>query len=315
MTTLGLGGAPIGNLYTAVAPETAAATIHEALRLGFAHLDTAPHYGLGLSERRLGEALTQVDVRDVVVSTKVGRLLVPNPDRRDGGHRDGEFDVPATLRRVWDYSPGGLRRSLEESLQRLRLDKVQVLYLHDPDVFGLDIGIERALPVLHALRAEGLTDRIGIGSIDTHALERCVAEADLDIIMCAGRYTLLEQPAAARLLPLCLQRGVAVAAAGVYNSGALATATMPDAVRYDYLPAPPAVIDRLRALHGLCAVHGVTVPQVAVQFVARHPAVEVVVLGARSPAEVRMGHDNAHAPVPDALWADLAGSGLLQQDP
>lgn len=311
MAVLGLGGAPVGNLYTAVSAEQARATVARALELGFVHVDTAPHYGIGLSERRIGAALRELGHEGVVLSTKAGRLLRPNPDHVPGD-RDGQFDVPATLRRVWDYSPAGLRRSLEESLERLGLDRVQVLYLHDPDVHDLDGALATALPALAALRDEGLVDRIGVGSIDTAALERCVAEADLDIIMCAGRYTLLEQPAAHRLLPLCLERGVRVAAAGVYNSGALATAELPATVLYDYQPAPPEVLDRLHRLHRLCADHGVPLPAAAVQFVARHRAVEAVVLGARSPAEVTSAHTAMHTPVPDSFWDDLAASGLVE---
>lgn len=311
MASLGLGGAPAGNLYCAVSPAQARATILTALELGFVHVDTAPHYGLGLSERRIGAALRELDHAGVVLSTKAGRLLRPNPDHVPGD-RDGQFDVPATLRRQWDYSPAGLRRSLEESLQRLGLDRVQVLYLHDPDVHDLERGIATALPALAAMRDEGLVDRIGVGSIDTAALERCVVEADVDIIMCAGRYTLLEQPAAHRLLPLCLERGVRVAAAGVYNSGALATAELPETVLYDYEPAPPRVLRRLRALHALCADHGVTVPAAALQFVAGHPAIESVVIGARSPEEVRSADAAMHAPIPDMFWDDLASSGLVE---
>lgn len=310
--SLGLGGAPIGNLYQAVPEVVALETVRTAIQLGFAQIDTAPHYGIGLSERRIGAALAGVDRRGVQVSTKVGRLLETNPDYVPGQLDPANFEVPATLRRRWDYSPQGLRRSLEESLHRMHLERVEILYLHDPEVHGLREGIRTALPELHRMREEGLVDRIGVGSVDTGALEQCVVEADLDVVMCAGRYTLLEQPAAARLLPLCLSRGVRVMAAGVYNSGALASTVMPDRVLYDYAEAAPAVVERLRRLHDLCDAHGITVPQAAVQFVGRHPAVEVVVLGARTPEEVQQAHDNAHADIPDAFWDDLDGSGLLE---
>ncbi|MGI8947278.1 MAG: aldo/keto reductase [Ornithinimicrobium sp.] len=312
LPALGLGGAPIGNLYQAVPEDVALETVRSAIRLGFHQIDTAPHYGLGLSERRIGAALAEIDRSDTLISTKVGRILEPNPEHAPGQLDPANFEVPATLRRRWDYTPAGLRRSLEESLQRLGLDRVEILYLHDPDVHGLDEGIVTALPEMVRMRDEGLVDRIGVGSVDTSALERCVAEADLDVVMCAGRYSLLEQPAGRRLLPLCLERGVRVMAAGVYNSGALATATMPEQVLYDYAPAPSSVLDRLRRLHDLCAAHGVAVPSAAVQFVGRHPAVEVVVLGARSPAEVRQAYDNARADIPEDFWDDLASSGLVE---
>ena len=318
MTALGLGCAAFGNLYAEVSATTATATLRSAWELGVRHFDTAPHYGLGLSERRVGDALRAVGAAtgplasagDVpagpaLVSTKAGRLLEPNPDHVAVDRDPEGFVVPAALRRRWDFTPDGLRRSLEESLERLGIDRVDTLYLHDPDVYDLETGIRTSLPALARLRDEGVVRRIGVGSNDETALARCVREADLDVVMCAGRYTLLEQPASRELLPLCLERGVAVVAAGVYNSGALATDDFPDVVLYNYEPAPPEVVGRLRRLHELCAAHGVTVPQAAVRFVARHPAVEVVMLGARSPEEVRQAHERFTAEVPDALWDDL----------
>lgn len=310
---LGLGGAPVGNLYAEVDEQTALATVRTAVELGLAHIDTAPHYGAGLSEERIGRALAGLDRRRTQLSTKVGRLLEPNPGYRPGDVDPCDFAVAAVRRRRWDYSPAGLRRSLEESLERLGLDRVEILYLHDPDVHGLDEGIRTALPELVRMRDEGLVDRVGVGSTDADALTRCVAEVDLDLVMCAGRYSLLEQVAAERLLPLCLRRGVEVVAAGVYNSGALATDTMPAEVLYDYRPAPAAVVRRLEGLHRLCDEHGVPLPAVAVQYVARHPAVGTVVLGARTPEEVREADRRMRLPVPEELWEALEASGLLER--
>lgn len=312
MTGLGLGGAPVGNLYSEVDEDVALATVRTAVGLGFTHIDTAPHYGAGLSEERIGRALAGLPRPVTQVSTKVGRLLEPNPDHRPGELDPDGFAVPATLRRRWDYSPAGLRRSLEDSLARLGLDRVEIVYLHDPDVHGLDEGIGVALPELVRMREEGLVDRIGVGSVDADALARCVAEADVDLVMCAGRYSLLEQRAARRLFPLCLARGVEVVAAGVYSTGALATDELPEAVLYDYAPASDEVVRRLRGLHRLCAEHDVPVPVVAVQFVARHPAIGTVVLGARTPDEVRVAHERMHLPVPAELWDALDSSGLLE---
>lgn len=309
---LGLGGAPVGNLYRAVEEDVALATVRTAVELGFRHIDTAPHYGAGLSEERIGRALAGLDRPVTQVSTKVGRLLETNPDHRPGDTDPHDFAVPSVRRRRWNYSPAGLRRSLEESLERLGLDRVEILYLHDPDVFGLDEGIRVALPELAAIRAEGLVDLIGVGSTDAAALSRCVEEVDLDLVMCAGRYSLLEQPAAERLLPLCLARGVEVVAAGVYGTGALATDLLPERVLYDYLPASEAVMQRLVGLHRLCAEYEVPVPVAAVQFVARHPAVGTVVLGARSPEEVRVADARMRWPVPPGLWEELASSGLVE---
>lgn len=310
---LGLGCAAFGNLYAPVPLHVATESVHVAWALGIRHFDTAPHYGLGQSERRLGEALAGLRAAEAVISTKAGRLLEPNPDHVPGDLDPEGFVVPAAWRRRWDFTPGGLRQSLQDSLERLGVDRVDTLYLHDPDQYDLELGIATGLPALVALREEGLVGRIGVGSNDEAALERCVRESDLDVIMCAGRYTLIEQPAARRLLPLCLDRGVRVVAAGVYNSGALATARMPEVVMYNYTPAPPEVVDRVRRLHEVCARHGVTVPQAAVQLVARHPAVEVVMVGARSPEEVRRAHENLTRTAPEELWTELHELGLVEQ--
>ncbi|WP_153394636.1 aldo/keto reductase [Ornithinicoccus halotolerans] len=318
---VGLGGAPLGNLYRPLTEEESDATVRTAWELGVRDFDTAPHYGMGLSERRMGRVLApllaQHGGEGVSVSTKVGRLLRDNPDYREGDRDPEWFAVPATTRRVWDPTADGVRRSVEESLERLGLDRVDTLYLHDPDQYDLEQGIREGLPALVALREEGLVDRVGVGCNDQDVIARCVRAADLDVVMCAGRYSLLEQPAAADLLPLCLERGVRVVAAGVYNSGALARPVMPapEELTYDYLAAPPDVVEKVRRLYEVCGAHGVTVPQAAVQFVARHPAVEVVMLGARHPDEIRAGVANATAEIPDALWRDLVDQGLLAQPP
>lgn len=313
MTALGLGCAAFGNLYAPVSATVATETLHAAWGLGVRHFDTAPHYGLGRSERLVGlalRALPDAAASQALVSTKAGRLLESNPDYRPGDQDPEGFVVPAVLRRRWDFTAAGLRRSLEESLERLGTEALDTLYLHDPDVFDLDAGIETALPALARMRDEGLVRRIGVGSNDEAALSRCVREADLDVVMCAGRYTLLEQSADS-LLAQCLERGVGVVAAGVYNSGALATDTFPEVVLYNYQPAPAAVVSRLRRVHAICALHEVTVPEASVAFVARHPAVEVVMLGARSGAEVHEAHARFTTDVPDALWDELSAAGLV----
>ncbi|WP_324650119.1 aldo/keto reductase [Georgenia sp. H159] len=315
-TRLGLGTGPLGNLFTAVPEEQALATVRAAWELGIRHVDTAPHYGLGLAEERLGRALREIGAArdELTVSTKVGRVLEPNSGYRHG-QLDDAFAVPATLRRRWDPSDAGVRRSLEDSLERLGLDHVDTLYLHDPEAYDVDEGIARALPALVRLREEGLVRRVGVGSGDLDVLVRCVREADLDEVICANRYTLLEQPAAEHLLPLCLGRGVDVVAAGVYNSGALASATMPDDVVYEYAPAPDSVVARVRRLYDICRAHGVAVPAAAVQFAAGHPAVTTVLVGARHPDEVTAAVAHASAEIPDALWTDLLEQGLIAAVP
>jgi D-threo-aldose 1-dehydrogenase len=309
LTTLGFGAAPIAGLYRAVDEATARATIDAAWEGGIRYFDTAPHYGLGLSERRLGEALRDRPRNDVVVSSKVGRLLVARvpPLPRD----DDMFDVPGDLTRRRDYSRDGILRSLEATLQRTGLDRVDVLYVHDPDEHWRE-AVEEAVPALVELREAGVVGAIGVGMNQSAMLARFIQQSDVDVVMLAGRYTLMEQGAADDLLPAALERGRSVVAAAVFNSGLLARAEVPDTATYDYHPASAEVQARARLLAAVCREHGTTLPAAAIQFPLRHPAVASVVVGMRSPEEV---HHNlaAHAQhVPDELWADLEHRGLLQ---
>ena len=217
---LGFGGAPVGNLFEAVTDGDALDTIDAAWTEGVRYFDTAPHYGLGLSERRLGAALRDRPRSRYTVSTKVGRLLIPNP----GGERDSDlpngFDVPAALRRHWDFSGDGVRRSLEESLARLGLDRIDIVLIHDPEESSDPEGaLREAAPALAELRSQGVIGAFGVGSKQVAILQRFVAETELDTIMLAGRYTLLEQPALDELLPACEKYGVSVLNVGVFNSG------------------------------------------------------------------------------------------------
>jgi D-threo-aldose 1-dehydrogenase len=309
---LGFGAAGTGNLYRAVDQSVALATVEAAWAGGIRYYDTAPHYGLGLSERRLGLALKDKPREEFLVSTKVGRLLVPanNPGRA----RDDEgFDVPADMRRVWDPTEGGIRRSLEESLDRLGLDHVDVLYLHDPDVFDLEAGITQALPAMEKLRAEGLVKAIGVGSNSSAALVQCVQRSGLDLVMLAGRYTLLEQPARKDLLPSCVEHGVGVVNVGVYNSGLLARARISEDAHYNYAPAPPEILDHARRLADCCAEFGVELPTAALQFGLRHPAARTVVVGASSPSQIEQNMARMREPVPEELWEELRRRALVPE--
>ncbi|MFD6176861.1 MULTISPECIES: aldo/keto reductase [unclassified Isoptericola] len=309
LTSLGYGAAQAGNLYQATTDEETAAAVGAAWDAGVRYFDTAPHYGLGLSERRLGASLAGRPRDEYVVSTKVGRLLVPSPetaDRRD----DDLFDVPAATRREWDFSRDGVRRSLEASLERTGLDRVDVVYLHDPDDHE-EQAFAEAVPALLELRDQGVVGAVGAGMNQSAMLARFVRETDVDVVMCAGRFTLLEQPALADLLPAALDRGVAVVVAGAYNSGLLARETVPDDATYDYAPAPAALLDRTRAVARACADHGVTLPQAALAYVRAHPAVGSTVVGLRTADQVRQAVDRHAAVVPAALWADLVDRGLL----
>jgi D-threo-aldose 1-dehydrogenase len=310
---LGLGCASVGNLFAAVDDDTAAATLDAAWQAGIRYFDTAPHYGLGLSERRLGAALRGRDRAAYAISTKVGRRLVADP--AGAGRRDDQgFDVPADHRRVWDFTPDGVRRSLAGSLERLGLDRVDIVFLHDPEGRVAE-AMTQAYPVLHDLRAQGVVGAIGVGSCRHDVLTHFVRRTELDVVMLAGRYTLLEQPALDELLPACLERGVAVLNAAVFNSGLLAVDRPSSAATYDYARVPPRVLDRARRIAAVCARHGVSLPHAALAFAGAHPAVAAVVAGAAAPHEVRRNAALVAAPAPpDGLWRELVAEGLLRPD-
>lgn len=311
LTTLGLGAAPAGNLYRATTDEEAHATFEAAWAAGIRYFDTAPHYGLGLSERRLGAFLRTRPRDELVVSTKVGRLLVPSPET---AHRTDPdmFEVAATARRVWDFSRDGVLRSLESSLERTGLDRVDIVYLHDPDDHWEQAARE-ALPGLTELRDQGVVRAVGAGMNRSAPLARFVRETDVDVVMCAGRFTLLEQPALADLLPAAAEHGVAVVAAAAYNSGILAHDVPPPDATYDYAPAGPGLLDRARRVAAVCADHGVTLPQAALAYVRTHPAVASTVVGLGTPEQARQAGQRAAARVPSGLWRALADAGLLAE--
>ncbi|PRY36766.1 aldo/keto reductase [Umezawaea tangerina] len=306
---LGLGTSPLGNLYTAVTDDQARAVVDAAWDEGVRTFDTAPHYGLGLAEQRLGAALADRPRSEYVLSTKVGRLLVPDPSGAGRLDDDG-FVVPATLRRVWDFSADGVRRSLESSLSRLGLDRVDVVYVHDPDGHA-DQAVAEAVPALVELREQGVLGAVGVGMNQWQLPARFVRESDVDVVMLAGRYTLLEQPALAEFLPLCAERGVDVVIAGLFNSGLLARHDVPDDATHDYRAAPAGLVDRARRIAAVCARHGTTLPAAALWFPFGHPAVTGAVVGARTAQEIRANVAALTTPPPAGLWADLRAEGLL----
>jgi D-threo-aldose 1-dehydrogenase len=308
---LSLGCAQLGNLYSEVSDGDARATVDAAWQQGVRYFDTAPHYGLGLSERRLGAALAARPRDASVLSTKVGRLLEP-VDVVDGLDDEG-FIVPATHRPVWDFSRDGIRRSLSESLERLGLDRVDVVYLHDPDDHWKEV-LATGFPALDELRAKGVVDAIGAGMNQAPMLADLVRHTDVDVLMLAGRYTLLEQEALDDLLPLCEERGVAIVAAGVFNSGLLARPHPPDDARYDYGEAPAALVRRARAIAAVCERHGTTLPAAAIAFPLAHPAVVSVCVGARSAEQMERNAALYREPIPPDLWRELKAEGLLRDD-
>lgn len=304
VTRLGFGAAPIGNLFTAVGDADAAATVDGAWSAGIRFFDTAPLYGHGLSERRLGAALRTRPRDELVLATKVGRLLVPDPGPPPA---DGFVATPP-LRPVFDFSHDATLRSLDASLERLGLDRVDVLHVHDPDSHAED-ALRGAFEALRRLRDQGVVRAIGAGMNQSALLARFVREAGVDCVLLAGRYTLLEQPALADLLPRCAERGVSVIAAGVFNSGLLADPS--PGAHYNYHPAPPALVERARRLAAICARHGVDLKAAALRFPLAHPAIACVLTGARSAAEVEENARLFATPIPLALWDDLRGAGML----
>ena len=310
-TEMSLGCAQLGNLYRAITDEQAQATVQAAWDGGIRYFDTAPHYGLGLSERRLGTALAGRDRAEFLISTKVGRRLEPlsAPDGRD----TGGFDVPATHRRVWDFSRDGVTRSIEQSLERLGLDRVDIVYLHDPDAHYRE-ALATAYPALEELRGQGVIAAIGAGMNQSGMLADFARHTDMDLFMLAGRYTLLEQRALADLLPVCLQRGMRVVAAGVFNSGLLAEPHPGRDARYNYAEAPEQLVQRAQEIAAVCDRHRTSLPAAALAFAGAHPAVASVCVGARSPEQIRRNLQLASTPVPAGLWTDLKDQGLLRAD-
>jgi D-threo-aldose 1-dehydrogenase len=311
LSELSLGCAQLGNLYREVSDRDARATVDAAWRLGVRYFDTAPHYGLGLSERRLGAALASFPRDACLISSKVGRLLEP-VEVVDGLDDDG-YVVPATHRRVWDFSRDGIRRSLTESLDRLGLDRVDIVYLHDPDEHWSEV-VETGYPALAELRAEGIVTAIGAGMNQSAMLADLVRQTDVDVVMLAGRYTLLDQRSLDDLLPACEERGVAVVAAGVFNSGILARSEPPEQAKYDYVDAPAELLERARAIARVCERHGTTLPAAAIAFPLAHPAVVSVCVGARSPEQIELNAARYADDVPTELWAELKADELLRED-
>ena len=296
-----LGTAQLGNVGRPMDDRTARHIIDTAWDLGIRRFDTAPHYGLVLAERRLGEALRDRPRDEYRVSTKVGRRLV----RQDAtGWDDEGFVVPAAFRREWDPTAAGVRRSLDESLERMAMSRIDTLYLHDPDAYGMT-GIDTALDGLDQLRDDGRVGRVGIGSTSLDALLAGASSGIVDELMVAGRYTLLEQPAAADLLPACEAEGVDVVAASVFNSGLLATPAPDDAHRYDHGPAPTPLVARARRLAHTCGAFDVELPAAALQYPLRHGAVRAIAVGAEDAGQLRQTVERFLAPLPDELWKRL----------
>ena len=317
-TELGFGTAPLGNLYKAISDDEADAILARAWDEGIRYYDTAPLYGLGLSETRLNRFLRDKPRDDYVLSTKVGRLLKPTtPDKRDGFGK--WFDVPAR-NEVYDYGYDGVMRSLEFSLERLGTHRIDILYGHDIDIFNhgsqaaLDARLKEFLEGGHEalvkLRSEGVIGAFGLGVNEWQPCQWLAERGDPDIFLLAGRYTLLEQASLDTMMPLCEEKGIGVVIGGPYNSGILATGPRPGAY-YNYDPAPQDVLDRVTRIEAICTRHGVRLVDAAFQFPLCHPAVVSVIPGGQSVDEMTSNLQALNAEITPALWADLKSEGLL----
>jgi D-threo-aldose 1-dehydrogenase len=317
---LGLGGAPLGNLFHPVPEAEARALLEAAWASGCRSFDTAPHYGHGLSERRIGDALRARPRDAFVLSSKVGRLLTPDAGAPREQH--GYVDILPFSQR-WDYSGAGVRRSLEDSLQRLGLARLDVAFVHDCDAATHGAAatavrrqvIDQALPALQAAKREGLIGAVGLGVNDVSIVLEVLREADLDALMLAGRYSLLDHSALPALLPECVARGVRIALGGAFNSGLLATGTRGGGVaRFNYAPAAQAWIERTARIEALCEAHGVALRAAALQFPLAHPALDVVMVGARRAAEWDDALAMVGQPIPPEFWQALRRAGLLPDE-
>lgn len=320
-TELGMGTAPLGNLYRAIPDDEAHAVLERAWEAGVRYYDTAPLYGFGLSETRLNRFLRGKPRDAYVLSTKVGRRLeAATVETRDGIGK--WFEVP-NRREVYDYTYDGVMRSFEASLERLGIDRVDILFAHDLDRFNhgtqaaLDAEIDALMNggyrALLKLRDEGVVKAVGAGVNEWETCQTLTERGDFDLFLLAGRYTLLEQEALESFLPLATRRGIGVVIGGAYNSGILATGPEPGA-RYNYDPAPPDILERVERIEAVCKRHGVRLVDAAFQFPLRHPAVVSVVPGGQGVSEMESNILASQAAVPDALFADLKAAGLMRAD-
>ena len=321
MTELGFGGAPIGNLYRPLTERDARATLDAAWTAGCRYYDTAPLYGLGLSETRINGFLRAKPRDSYLISTKVGRLLdLCAPEDRS---RPGDFYETPSRRERFDYSYDGVMRSLDFSLERLGLDAIDIVYVHDVDVWThgsreasnarIKEFMNGGYKALLKLRDGGAIKAIGAGINEWDVAENLARIGDFDVFLLAGRYTLLEQEALASFLPYCVEKKIGVVIGGPFNSGILARGPKAGAY-YNYAPAPPAILERVRAIEAICKAHRVKLAQAAIRFPLSHPAILSVIPGGQKPAEVVRNAEMIGAKIPASLWRDLKSAKLLRAD-
>jgi len=310
VTRLGLGGASLGNLYSPISNEQAQSTIDRALDLGVRYIDTAPLYGSGLSEYRIGNAIKTRSPKQLTISTKVGRLLKPSASTRIS-----QFPGSPSLEPYFDFSQKGIISSYESSLQRLGVSSADILLIHDPDDH-LDQAIHHSYPALVELRSKGRVQAIGLGTNDwkkaLYILKECPS---LDCVLLAGRYTLLEQGALAEFLPYCLAKGIGVIIGGPFNSGILSSDLNSTSVlKYNYTSAPIDVLQKARRINAVCERFGVSLKAAALQFILAHPAIVSVIPGSRSPEEVEENFSLATQVIPHQLWEEMKQHRLIVRD-
>lgn len=324
VTALGFGGNALGNLYAEIDEVEARDAVRAAHETGVRYFDTAPMYGHGLSERRIGDALRGLPRDELILSTKVGRLLVPygrTPPPRPSLREGGIFTAELPFLPTFDFSYDATMRSFEDSLQRLGLSRIDILLIHDCDEWSQGPRYEEslrtvergALPALQRLRDEGVIGAFGAGVNQAETCERLMDIGSFDCFMLAGRYTLLEQGGSESFLSRAAHAGVSVLLAAPFNSGILVTGATPDAW-YNYQPAPPEILDRVRRIEEVCRAHDVPLPAAALQLVLAHPAVATVVPGSRSRAEAVQNAEWASMPIPPGLWRDLKAARLLREN-
>ena len=320
-TELGMGTAPLGNLYRAISDEAANATLQAAWDAGVRYYDTAPLYGLGLSETRLNRFLRDKPRDEYVLSTKIGRWLRPCAAQdRDG--QDKWFEVP-NRNEVYDYSYDGVMRSLEFSFERLGIDRVDILFAHDLDMFSrgdrgvLDAAMNELMTsgykALLEMRDQGVIKAFGAGVNEWQSCQWLTERGDFDLFLLAGRYTLLEQTALDSFLPMAQERGIGIVSGGAYNSGILATGARPGAF-YNYDPAPQDILDKVAKIEAVCRDHDTRLIDAAFQFPLLHPCTVSVVPGGQGPEETASNAQAAQAQIPPILWDDLKSQGLLRAD-
>ncbi len=309
VTQLGLGCASLGGLFGDIPNEQATAVVHRALDLGLNLLDTAPLYGSGKSEKRVGDALKGIPRESYFLATKVGRILVASEGEPVG---QAIFENAPPFDPVFDFSYDGVMRSVEESLKRLGLDRVDILHIHDPDDH-FEAVIKGAYPALDKLRSEGIISAVSAGMNQWEMLARFACEGDFDCFLLAGRYSLLDQSALDELLPLCLQKNIGIMAGGTFNSGILAKGSSPGA-KYNYADAPPEILEKAKGLEEVAKRHNVSLKAASSQFALAHPAITTIIPGTRQPQRVDENYRILEEKIPADFWAEIKGENLIHSD-